>query len=290
MKQANLSLWKNIQFLQLTTEELKIFRFISKVSPSQEGKIHHILFSYRKKVVSLVRLAIFNPWVRQWCRQNLLSTWKQTLPLLNQRMGLSYQFKPQKKLSVFDLVAGSILLNEAFVYPEKSAEETLLLYLAMELFYSSQATYLITDRTLTTLRLTRNEKLIVSMSRILENISNIHGALGYLIYSFFNYQVAVFFLENNEEQQAAGALYLCYQFLLTASKLEKNCSVELLNFSAGNSTGLIKELNDNLKIDDRSNQIPFSQLMTFYKENYSQFIIPIEQAAEQTARQLAAHW
>lgn len=279
---------KKIKFLQLSPDELKVLNNIRKSDSSE--KMHHILMPYRGKIAFFVRLAVYSPLVRAWCRENLTSSWKQALTAVSKRDKVNFQFKPQKNLSVFDLLGGLVFLNEASGYQEHSAEEIMLLYIATDIFRSSQATYLIAGRTLSILSSTGDEKLIQPMTKILENISSIHGAPGYLIYSFFSYHVANFFLENNNNAQAGGALHLCYRYLLTASKLEKHCFPELSNFSLGNGSSLIEKLSNNLKIDGSSNEIPFKQLIAFYKNHHSIFITPIEKAAEQTATQLAHQW
>lgn len=279
---------KNIKFLQLSSGELKVLNDIRE-SDSTE-KTHRTLMAYRGQIAFFVRLAVFSPLVRAWCRKNLTSSWEQALKALSKRDKLNFQFKSQKNLPVFDFLGGLIFLNEASAYQEHSVPEITLLYIATDIFRSSQAAYLIAGRTLSTLRSTGDEKFIQPMTKILENISAIHGAPGYLIYSFFSYHVANFFLENANNAQAAGALHLCYRYLLTASKLEKHCLPELSNFSLGNGSSLIEKLSHNLKIDDSSNKIPFKQLIAFYKVHYSSVITSIEKAAEQTAANLAHQW
>lgn len=286
----NISPCKAIKFLQLSPDELKALHLIRQLPPTDEKELRDILLTYCNNVAFFVRLAIYSPQVREWCRQNLTQTWEKALKELSQGMTLNYQFQPQKKLSTFDLVAGLILMNESFLCEEQSDKETVFLFLAMDIFNSSHAAYFIADRALTKLQIQREEKVITSMSKILERISAIHGSPGYLIFSFFTYQLAEFFLQNGSQKRAAGALHLCYQFLLTASKLEKHCAAELLNFSCGSGQTLLKKLNKFLNIDKEPREIPFISLMDFYKKNYSTFIAPIEKAAEQASHQLAARW
>ncbi len=275
---------KSIPFLQLNDYEHKIINKINLLSKEDTAKIEDILLAECKDMASFVRLAIYNPNIRQWCRLNQQSTWEEGLQELGEGVPFEYQFRAQKNLSAFDLLAGSILINESLKYEEQSVKHIFIL-LATQLFHSFYATFLLTDHVLTELKDSKEQKIIESTTNILETAALIHGCPGYVLYSVFNFKLCEFFLKKKLLNRAAAAMHLSYRFLLTAISLEKHCSAELSNALYGKNFSLF-----NLKLNEQKGGALFFPIRNFYKNHYSDFIDPIDLAAQQEASRLAAHW
>ncbi len=275
---------KSSTFLQLINHENKIINKINALPKEETDKIEDILLTDCGDMASIVRLAIYNPRIRQWCRLNQQSTWEEGLQELGQGAPFDYQFKGQKNLSAFDLLAGSILINESLKCEEQSVKHIFIL-LATELFHSFYATVLLTEHVLDQLKESKEEKIIDFTTKILETTALIHGSPGYLLYSLFNYKLCEFFLKKELVTRAAAAMHLSYRFLLTAISLEKHCSAELSNALYGKNFPILE-----LKPKEQKGGTLFSPIKSFYKNHYSDFIDPIDLAAQQEASRLAANW
>jgi hypothetical protein len=256
----------------MTEVELNIMQLISYRPPDCVGSI---LDLYCETIASYVRLAIYNKRVREWCRNHNLEKWEKALKHLGKFTAFNCEFKIPKKLPVFDLLAGSMLINE-YLGEEKVANKIVILYVAMDVFNSIFATSLILCMTINNFE-KKSEKQIPSVLKILENSALIHGCPAYLHYCRFWQKVGIFYLQENREEKAAAALQLGYQFLLTAAKLEKECADELYNSSHGEYS--------------QWENPSFSSMIKEYEHHYLSFIPPPKvSAAQQAAESLSQTW
>ena len=277
--------YPSVAFLKLNQQELTALKQIRNLPKSKDGKLElsDIILSKDTSMASIVKLSIYSPVILDWCRQNkrMQKTWKNGLDKLGKTF--DYKFVPQKKLPLFDLLAGLILASEQKA--KKPAEKMLISYIAMEKFHSFYATCFIADKCAALLENNENdpEKIIYSMSRILERFVITQGAPGYFIFGEFCQRIADFFIAKGDDNRAAGALHLGYRYLATACFLGKDSSAEIQNaeivFGAKHNRDSVSS---SLEI--------FSAKQSSCRNHYSRFISPIEQTAREEAKALALSW
>lgn len=269
----------SIKILQITQEEAEAMRIISS---TPKDPISNILDTYCKSIMSIIRLAIYNKTILEWCRTHNLEEWKNSLNALGKFSSFDCEFKTPKKLPVFDLLAGTMLISE-YLQEEKSVNQIVILYIAMDIFNSIHATCRIVEMTISLFE--KQDKIqISSMLKILEKNALIHGCPGFLLYSWFNERVGGFYLQKNLKKEAAAAIHLGYRFLLTSSKLEKECADELYNSTYGEPEKFFQ------KIDPHCGSQSFTSMIIKFEDNYQSFIPPIKISAEQKAATLSQEW
>ena len=267
---------QSIQILKLNDDELKAFRALSA---EKNPSVNAILSLYCKTIVSVIKLAIYNPRVLQWCRQNtqVQKNWRRYLNGFEKL--LNNEFKSQKNLSDFDLLAGLVLTYESRRYRHEPAKQLVILFIAMEKFKACYAACFIADKSIEILENSQSEinAVISSMTSILIQLCKHHGAPGYFIASQFYKSLTDFFLKDSELQRAAGAMHLCYRYLLTAANLEKSCDAEIHNAT--------------LSFDLTRSQISFQKnILPNLTSTYKNLIDPIAPLAEREAKGLALQW
>lgn len=207
--------------LKLNEKELETVKMIQGLSEvNRDSTIKETVLS-SGSILTIIKLSIYSPLILDWCRQCKQSIWKGSLATLEEKF-FEYKFQPQQKIPVFDLLAGLVLAQES--KNKNPAEKIFILYVAMEKFYSFYATLFITDTVIPLL----NEKVILSMTRILVEFALKQGAPGYFIFGLFCEHVASFF-QKTDQARASNALYLSYHYLLTASFLEQYSQAEIHN-------------------------------------------------------------
>jgi Family of unknown function (DUF5630) len=270
---------KKVKLLQLTPEELTAIREIGRLPEKEDKQIGNILNKYCQSVLAFVRIAIYNPKARKWCRENNQTQWREYLDEISKFETFACEFKTPKKLPIFDLLAGLMLTCE-YLDEQKSEKKIVILYVAMEVFNSFHAACTITRMAVTELK--TGEKELKSMTKALEKFAPLHGCPGYLLYSWFTRNIGEHLLEQKKEKAASGALHLGYQFLLTAARLEKESAPEIHNAAYG-------DIPHFLSIIDSSPQT-FPSMISNYENRFSAFISPIKLSAQQTASDLTRKW
>ncbi len=269
----------SINILQITQEEASALRTLSS---RPKHPIKNILDTYCKSTMSIIRLAIYNKTILQWCRTHNLKEWKNSLSELGKFSSFRCEFKTPRKLPVFDLLAGTMLINE-YLQEEKLINQIVILYIAMDIFNSIHATCRIVEMTISLFE-KQNEIQIASMLKILEKNAWINGCPGFLLYSWFNEKVAGFYLQNKQENKAAAAIHLGYQFLLTSSYLAKECANELYNSTYGEPDKFFQNLEPHCRTQS------FVSMIMKFENNYQSFIPPIKFSAEQKAATITQDW
>ncbi len=276
---------KKVELFQLTRDELTAIRQIDPLSEEEQKPIGSILNEYCKTVLAFVRLAIYNQKVRKWCRENNQAVWRDYLDDIGKFKTFSCEFKTPKKLPIFDLLAGLMLICE-YLNEVKPEKKIVILYVAMEIFNSFHAACLITRMAVEGVKTGKKE--MGAMTKVLDNFAPLHGCPGYLLYSWFTQNMAEHFLEQKREAEASGALHLGYQLLLTAAKLEKESAPEIHNAAYGDLPHFLSIIDP--QFNKHSAPQTFPSIISVYETRFSVFISPIKLSAQQMATNLTREW
>lgn len=276
-------------FMQLTEKESQRLRRIRYLNPPR------IIKSSCTSILSIIKLAVYNPVILNWCRTNpsIQKAWQVKLVETGKSPYYNYEFKQQNWLNSFDLLAGLTLVQEASKYKQQPATRLFILFIAMEKFHSYYATCFIADKSIEILNNTKDPekfaKILTSMTKILNEFTFKHGTAGYLFGSKF-YERITILLKKTEPDRAAQVMHLCYLYLLTASNLEPHSSAEMHNASVilDEKTTLLTSISELYEIKVSSSSNLFSSLTQYYQEKFHQFTKPIQEVAIQEAKQLAS--
>jgi hypothetical protein len=276
---------KTLDLFQLSADELSALHKIDQLRDTEHKQIGSILNACCQSIMNFICMAIHNPTVLSWCRQNNQESWRDALNDVGEWRVFSCKFKTPTKMPIFDLLAGLLLLCEYF-NEENPEKKTFILFVGLEIFNSFHAACKITE--IVVKRLDIQEKEIPSMTNRLAKLALLHGCPGYLLYSWFMQNVGEYYLEQKRHQPASAALHLGYQFLLTSAKLEKNCEVEIHNATYGDLPHFLSTLN--LNPDQCPRQKIFPSLISRYDHRFSTHIADIKITAQKTASKQAQEW
>ncbi len=283
---------QEIEFFHLSDKEKKALSLIKalKPSPTYSEKLGCILDEYCDSVVSVVKLAIYSPQVKIWCQKSekMTSTWLRSLAELGEEKAFKYQFKKQRYVSSFSLLAGLILFYEYLDEQNSEAAKTFILYVAMQSFCSFHATYILVNKGLEILSHREDQSLLNKLINVLEVTSSMHGSPGYLLYALFTYRMSLFcYKKNPEDERISSFMHCCFRFLLTAHFLEKTSVNEMANADFGRGD-LFTRLMDDKRAPSLKSSIKLSEVIDIFRK--SKFVQPIEQVATSEAKQLVHHY
>ena len=285
-------IWQEVEIFHLSDKEKKALSLIKtlKPSPFYSEKLGCILDECCDSVVSVVKLAIYSPQVKTWCQESekMTSTWSRSLAELGEEKAFKYQFKQQRYVSPFSLLAGLILFYEYLDDQNSEAAKTFILYAAMQSFGSFHATYILVNKGLEILSHREDQSLLNKLINVLEVTSLMHGSPGYLLYALFTYRMSLLCCEQNpEDERISSFMHCCFRFLLTAHFLEKTSMDEMANANFGQGNLFTRLMNDKHTSSLKSS-IKWSEVIEIFRK--SKFVQPIEKVAISEAKQLAHHY